>query len=106
MVPCYTIKRAFLRGKKTKNLCTAYLQAIPPKTGKAAEVFCESSNSLMNILSDSKWRMGALIKLYKCDCTSFKMIYRLIPITPALLRINKYSINLVPSVRSGSSLWV
>lgn len=48
MVPCYTIERAFLRSKKTKNLLTAYLQAIPPETGKPAEVFSESSNCLMN----------------------------------------------------------
>ena len=64
MVPCYTIKRAFLPSKKTEEIIYSLLACrLSPESGKAAEVFYESSNYLMNILSDSKQGMGALIKL-------------------------------------------
>ena len=64
MVPCYTIKRGFLPSKKTKEIIYSLLTCrLSPESGKGAEVFYESSNCLMNILSDSKQRMGALIKL-------------------------------------------
>lgn len=64
MVPCYTIKRAFLPCKKTNEIIYSLLACrLSPQSGKGAEVFYESSNCLMNILSDSKQGMGALIKL-------------------------------------------
>ena len=65
MLPCYTIKRWFLPSKKTKEIIYSLFItcSLSPQSGKGAEVFYESSNCLMNILSDSKQGMGALIKL-------------------------------------------